>query len=286
MSSPLDDRSWRLPALGSALAICIGLLLLPSGLERRLKSVAMSLEHPFLSVADGLVRGARAGFYGGDVTGSDLERVLDLMATNARLKLEVSELVAVRSENEFLKKRLGFRARQRQILVVCRVDGRSTMNGYYRQIRLNRGRIDGLEPGMAIVTEAGLVGRLVEVFRDASTAVLISNSRCLVPCQIPSKELQGMLSGGATDDDTGVMNMLTPPPPARLDFLDEPIGRRVEKGDWVYTSGLDPGIRTSSIPIGVVSEIERDAAGICRRCLVTPFASLEQLTYVYAVVAE
>lgn len=286
MSSPLDDRSWRFPALGSALAICIGLLLLPSDLERRLKSFAMSLEHPFVAVADGLVRGARAAFYGSDVTGADLERVLDLMATNARLKLDVSELVAVRYENEFLKKRLGFRARQPQLLVVCRVDGRSTMNGYYRQIRLNRGRIDGLEPGMAIVTEAGLVGRLVDVFRDASTAVLISNSRCLVPCRIPAKELQGVLSGAATDSDTGIMSMVTPPPPARLDFLEEPVGRTVEKGDWVYTSALDPGIRSNAIPVGVVSEIERDAAGICRSCQVTPFASLEQLTYVYAVVAD
>ena len=91
--------------------------------------------------------------------------------------LEASEALA---ENERLRALIGYKQTMTQFdLVAARVIGRESAT-WSRMIVINRGRKDGVDADMAVVTEKGLVGHVVEAGWNTSKVQLILDPRSSV----------------------------------------------------------------------------------------------------------
>ncbi len=167
----------------------------------------------------------------------------------------------VREENERLRKELDAAegelvrgadaARERQLLlalqrldfagdlrgVTARVVSNSPSN-FQVTVAVDRGSEDGVASGMPVVTEAGLVGRIVEVSASSSTVLLIIDPASSVGVRLASTGDIGVVSGSGRRDELP------------LDLVS--VDTKVSEGEAVVTSGLEHGLFPPQIPVGRV----------------------------------
>ncbi len=105
-------------------------------------------------------------------------------------------------------------------------------------VELNRGEGHRIAVGMPVVTEAGLVGRVVEVSWERCTVLLLSD---------PSSAVGVRLAGSG---EVGVVRGAGPRSPLPLDLI--PVETEVSTGEVVVTSGLQGGLFPAQIPVGRV----------------------------------
>ena len=88
---------------------------------------------------------------------------------------------------------------ENQEFVTADVIGRD-QNAVIRSIIINRGSRDGIAIGMPVVTELGLVGRVIRVSADASQVQLITDENSAVSARLQTTRDEGsvigQLSGG------------------------------------------------------------------------------------------
>ena len=161
---------------------------------------------------------------------------------NRRLKRELVEMrqwqtvaVALRDRNERLEAVLGLRTEPPIPMASARVviDSR----GPFANARLaDAGTKAGIVIGNPVMTERGLVGRVVGVSPNVSRILLLTDVASRTPVMIDRTNARAILSG-----DGG--------PNPKLDYLR---GRDpVKKGDRVLTSG-DGGVFPRGLPVGTV----------------------------------
>jgi rod shape-determining protein MreC len=123
-----------------------------------------------------------------------------LRADNLRLEAEVArlerELVAVReqaAEAEVLAGLLGYaRTRPESRYVAARVIGQD-ISPFIRSVWIDRGSDGGLQQGMPVVTERGLVGRVAEVYSTVARIQLITDPHSTVNVRLQSSRADGAL---------------------------------------------------------------------------------------------
>jgi rod shape-determining protein MreC len=103
---------------------------------------------------------------------------------------------------------------------------------------LDRGRADGLEPGMPVVGAGGLVGRVVEATQRRALALPLSDATSTIGVRVGADGLVGVAQGQGR---TGRL---------RLGLLDS--GASVSRGDLVVTSGLRHSRFPAGLPVGRV----------------------------------
>jgi rod shape-determining protein MreC len=160
---------------------------------------------------------------------------------NRRLHKEVQELkqwrdvsIALADTNARYKALLGFRTEPPIPMVAARVvlDAR----GPFSNARLaDAGREAGVQVGNPVMSDRGLIGRVVGVTRGASRVLMLTDVASRTPVLIDRTDARAILSG-----DGGQA--------PKLDYLrgQEP----VRQGDRVLTSG-DGGMFPRGLPIGV-----------------------------------
>ena len=159
---------------------------------------------------------------------------------NRRLKRELAQMrqwraaaVALKDRNERLEAVLGLRTEPPVEMAAARVvlDSR----GPFANSRLaDTGAKAGVAIGNPVMSERGLVGRVVGVSADVSRVLLLTDVASRTPVMIDRTNARAILSG-----DGG--------PNPKLDYLR---GRDpVKKGDRVLTSG-DGGVFPRGLPVG------------------------------------
>jgi rod shape-determining protein MreC len=141
---------------------------------------------------------------------------------------------------------------------------------WWRTVTINRGRRDGIETDMPVVTDEGLIGKTTTVSDVISVVLLVSDENCRVAASVEGSREQGIVSGER------VTTGLTP----RLDlnFLSKQAD--LKPGQKVYTSGVG-GVFPSGLLIGVVKTYrvrELDA-----QAQLTPAVDLSHLEDVFVV---
>ncbi len=106
-----------------------------------------------------------------------------------------------------------------------------------RSIAINRGTRDGIAVGMPVVTELGLVGRVIEVQANAALVALVTDPSSSVSARLQTTRVEGSVAGQIS----GALEMR---------FI--PLGSPIQNGDLVRTSGLG-GHLPPDILIGQVS---------------------------------
>lgn len=106
--------------------------------------------------------------------------------------------------------------------VTCDVIGMDS-TGFVRAIQINCGRRDGLEIMDPVVTELGLVGRVVKVSATGAEVLLLTDPNSRVNARLQTSRQDGVVLGQLTGD-------------LLMSFI--PIDAQVDEGDLVMTNGL------------------------------------------------
>ncbi len=187
-------------------------------------------------VYDGL-RGSWSGYV--DLRNARKENE-QLRGELSALKIRNNQLESQAAEAMRLTALLDFRnAHPEAELVIARVIGGSAAGGA-RTLYINRGRQDGIQKNMGVMTPDGVVGKVLDVYGDTAHVLLLTDKESGVGAMLRTKRTQGVVRGTGDPDPV-------------LDYIinDE----EVAIGEAVITSGQDR-IFPKDLPLGTVAEIK------------------------------
>ena len=139
-------------------------------------------------------------------------------------------------ENEKLRKLINENINSDEILAKVLIDRESP---FLKSIILNKGSRDKVKIGMAVVDEAYLVGKVIEVNYTNSRVLLLSDLNSKIPVLLEPLGVQAVVSG--TGKDHG-----------KIQYTKEEYNDKVKTNELiVYTSGLG-GLFKSGLPIGKI----------------------------------
>ncbi|HKP79479.1 MAG TPA: rod shape-determining protein MreC, partial [Phenylobacterium sp.] len=180
----------------------------------------------------------------GRLTGEGVEGVRGYffaVSENRRLRAELDNMrqwrdvaIALRDTNERYRTILGLKTDPPIPMATARIVTDS--RGPFANSRLaNAGREKGIKPGNPVMSENGLVGRIVGVTDGVSRVLLLTDAASRTPVMIDRTNARAILTG-----DGG--------PNPKLEYLrgQDP----VKTGDRILTSG-DGGVFPRGLPVGV-----------------------------------
>ncbi len=191
---------------------------------------------------------------------------LAVMEENRRLLNTIASLRETQHENARLRKLLQFEERFKLETVVARVIAKD-VSTEFRAVRINRGSKAGLRKNMAVVTNEGVVGRVLRTTPDTADVVTILDLLSAVDSIVERSRARGIVEG-MTDQLCELKFAL------RTDDI--------EPGDMLVTSGLE-GVFPKGVPVGTVSKVFRKPFGITQKVEVRPsvdFSKLEEVLIV------
>lgn len=203
-----------------------------------------------------------------------LERPSDidsLRQENERLRREIErlqvaqvQLAEVEKENERLRALLNFAQAHptyqiRGAGVVGMVIGRDP--SVIDRILLNVGELDGIRPGMPVVTNTGLVGRILSVHKTTSVVLPITDPESAVSAIVQSSRLTGIVRGQQR-------------PTLLMRYI--PLDTPVQVGDLVLTGGLG-SVFPPKIVIGQVVSVQRHDYDLFQQAEIRPTVDFRRL---------
>ncbi|PVY44056.1 rod shape-determining protein MreC [Pontibacter virosus] len=136
-------------------------------------------------------------------------------------------------------------------------------------LTLAAGSLDGVKPGMGVISPNGAVGRVKTVSRHYATVTSLLHSQMLISAKIKKDNTFGTIKWTGGDYRT-----------ALLDYI--PLHVKPEPGDTVVTSGFNT-VFPEGIMIGTISEVERELDKSFYTIRVQLSVDFAQLSYVYVV---
>jgi rod shape-determining protein MreC len=236
---------------------------------RSLQSGFYQLISPFLSTGSGLEKQITA-MRKGLKTLEELEKDnQSLRVENRSLKATNQALRDVERDVNRLRVALNYRERSVFKLVPAEIVTRETST-WWRTVTINRGKEDGIQTDMPVVTEEGLVGKTTTVSDSISVVILVSDENCRVAASVEGTREQRIVAGER------VVGALTPL--LDLNFLSKQAN--LQPGQKVYTSGVG-GVFPSGLLIGLVKEFQVRALDSQAR--LTPAVDLAKLEDVFVI---
>ncbi len=189
----------------------------------------------------------------------------ELKRENGALKLEITQLQSKASEADRLAALLKFRQTNAAVpMVAARVIAGSADSGS-QTIYLDRGERDGIRRDMGVITPDGVVGKVIESYKDTAQVLLLTDEHSGVGAMLVDSRLQGPVGG--TGEPLLVMKYI-------------PNDDNVNSGERVVTSGMDR-IFPRDLPVGTIVEIK--SGNPFKQLRVKPAASLERLEEVFVL---
>ena len=211
---------------------------------------------------------------------SSISSMRTAQSENDALKQRVQELeVEVQTnknltfENERLKSLLELKQEIGYKFLPAQIIGRDTSAWFDTSI-INRGSLDGVKLNMPIVTNGGLIGRVMQVSPLTAQIALITRDKSglgAVVGALGSSNALGVVSG------SGKREIL------EMGYV--PGSVEVKVGESVYTTGQD-GIYPAGLKLGEVIEVRADSATQPQRIFIQPSAKLSSMQEVAVLLYE
>lgn len=131
------------------------------------------------------------------------------------------------------------------------------------------GSLDGVKPGMGVISPNGAVGRVKTVSKHYATVTSLLHSQLLISAKIKKDNTFGTIKWTGGDYRT-----------ALLDYI--PLHIKPEIGDTIVTSGFNT-VFPEGIMVGTISEVERELDKSFYTIRVQLSVDFAQLSYVYVV---
>jgi rod shape-determining protein MreC len=182
-----------------------------------------------------------------------------LRRQNDELKMLVNQLQSKAAEADRLAALLNFRQGQRSVpMLAARVIGTSADTAS-QTVYLDRGERDGIRRNMGVITPDGVVGKVIESYRDTAQVLLLTDKDSGVGAMLADSRIQSPVGG-------------TGEPLLSMKYI--PTDDTVNMGEHVVTSGMDR-IFPRDLPVGVVTEIKTGRP--FQHVRVRPAANLQRL---------
>lgn len=199
---------------------------------------------------------------------SENERLKTVEENYDDLKLQAEKL---KQENLRLKNLLDYKEANAQYnMIGAKVIGKST-GGWFDIFAIDIGKDKGIEKGMAVVTDRGLIGTVIEVHDQWSKVLSIIDENSSVSIRINRTRDNGILHG---DVDLKAQGL------ARAIYL--PMTSDVKQGDDVITSGLG-GVFPEGIYVGKVMSVENSQGDLYKTAIIKPDADFQRLEDVLVI---
>ncbi len=181
-----------------------------------------------------------------------------------------SELLAARqqlTETDILYALLDYaRAKPENKYIAASVIGRDP-SPFIKYIIINHGSDDGIVKGMPVVTQQGLVGKVVAVTATAARVQLITDPGSVINVRLEQANTDGQVLGSVTGDIS--LDMVNP-------------GVTLNQGDLILTSGLG-GTYPADILIGQVLSPESPDNALFQKASVQPVVDFVNLRAVLII---
>ncbi|MBU2026734.1 MAG: rod shape-determining protein MreC [Proteobacteria bacterium] len=168
-----------------------------------------------------------------------------------------------------LQKLLELREGFPQRAVAARVIDRNR-SSLFKTLLINKGTADGLRVGLAVLSDQGVVGRIIEISWHASRVLLLIDGNSNIDGLIQRSRAQGILQGAGSAG-------------CSLKYISR--AEEVLVGDVVISSGLS-GVFPKGLLLGVVTGASRKEGGLFQKIDVAPAVDFEKLEEVLALTTD
>jgi rod shape-determining protein MreC len=186
-----------------------------------------------------------------------------LRENNIKLANEIASLKESKLENIRLSRFLNFKEKNTLGVVSGKIINKSLLQTR-NTITLNVGESDSVAVNMPVITDAGLVGRIVATSRNYSVAQILYNKDMRITVKVQRNRLDGILSYD------GVSSILVNNIQKSAD---------VNVGDVIITSEYS-NIYPAGLPIGTVTETG-NLDNLFKKVVVTPLVDFSVLEEVF-----
>lgn len=198
-----------------------------------------------------------------------------LTKENNKLKNELVELSDSQEELERLRGLLDFKdSRSEYDYIGTKIigySGESILEGFI----VDRGTKDGVQKGMVVISDEGLVGQVSAVGTNWSIIQSIVNENISVAVMAEStRENTGILKGykDRNNSNYAIVSNL-------------PMSSEIKEGDVILTSGLG-GVYPKEIRVGEVISVEDDKINVMKSAIVKPYVDFNKLEDLLIIVPK
>lgn len=235
-----------------------------------LRSPASQLFSPIIWVFDRTENGVGSLRSGNP---SDIEqRLEEVRAERDALLAENAELRVLEEEVEQLRDQLDFQQAYPDAEPIPANVISEDPKGVERILILDKGREDGIQPGMAVVSPEFFVGQVTNVDNNRSRVTLVLDASAQIGGMLQESSAEGIVYGRWQAGGLIEMRHIDP-------------GVEIEEGELVVTSG-----RTERIPpgliVGQVSDVELDVQADTQTVTLTPMVDFRSLQAVTVILSE
>ena len=199
-----------------------------------------------------------------------------LLAENEALKEKIAQMeednrvaASVSRENDRLRALLGLKEEHEDSeLVDAYIISQPSADWSYTYT-INKGSTSGIETGMCAITANGeVVGLITEVGTNYAVVKTILDSSLEISATMASTGYSGMVKGGYTSDQKGML---------RMDYL--PSSAVIRNNDQVVTSGST--VYPRDLILGYVVDAGFDDTGVAKFAILQPAADIDSLEQVF-----
>ena len=157
----------------------------------------------------------------------------------AKLRKEALLTHQISSENARLHELLNFVGAQDVSFLTARVIA-TTAGPYTRSLTINAGTLQGVKLDQAVVSEEGLIGRVIEISTRTARVLLVTDINSHTPVIMEKSRERAMIKGNNS---------------SQLEAVYLPQNSRISEGELAITSG-DGDLFPSGMPVGIVQSNE------------------------------
>jgi len=143
----------------------------------------------------------------------------------------------------------------------------NSASSWFQSCLLDKGSIEGIQKGMAVVTPLGIVGQVVSVTGHSAKVLLITDANSGVDVLVQRTRARGIVSGSL--ENVTIMKYVKR-------------SEDIQEGDRLITSGLD-GVFPKGLMVGTVVKVRKQNLGLFQHIELSPAVSSGQIEDVLVV---
>jgi rod shape-determining protein MreC len=136
-------------------------------------------------------------------------------------------------------------------------------------LTIDKGKLDGVQPGMAVISSAGIVGKVMSCTDNLSLVVSVLHTSNSVSAKLKRSGELGYIKWAGYQSEVA-------------DLMDVSKYKKVVKGDTVVTSDYN-AVFPPNIPIGIVAKVGVEKDDTFHDIKVMLFTQFSTLKYVYVI---
>ncbi len=144
--------------------------------------------------------------------------------------------------------------------VVATVVGKDATQ-WVKTVFIDKGTDDGVHENLAVITDAGVVGHVIQAGLNSSKVLLLADRRSAVDTLFRKSRVPGVVVGLGTDT-------------CEMKYV--PVTAEVKAGDWVLSSGLG-GVFPKGLVVGRVLSVIQSKQGLFQEIQIAPGADFSRL---------